>query len=300
MSPWNDPAYPLERPFIVANQTHKCTHPSHTRQAYQDALRWGADFIDVGIVLTRDRVAICVDGPVMQDETDVETRFPARARPDGNWYWTDFDLAEIKTLEKHGSDDSEPNRSAQPYLPYRVATLQELIDTVQAEHYRRTIRRQYTLGHTPGPVGIMPTLLDHGSEAAAALSTQLHSNRYTLPELERLCIIHSADLTTIEYLATQTEMRLLWNTKANPTDEQLDSLRPGDGIAVHRQLIEDDAGNTTPLVQRARVRGIAVFAYAFQDEQDAIERFFHVHRVDGVFTNSPDAARSAKGLRVIR
>ncbi|MGP1273403.1 MAG: glycerophosphodiester phosphodiesterase family protein [Phycisphaerales bacterium] len=293
-------------PIVIAHRGASAYEPEHTMQAYRLALDMGADYIEPDIVFTRDLVAICAHDLTMEQTTDVEQRFPDRARPDGSWYWIDFDLSEVKTLNKHG-------RSAEALAgengPYRVVTLRELIDTVQAEHFRRMLVRPYILGASKGPVGIVPELKKpgfykqhaSGFDSASALTEELRINMYVLPELDDLVMIQCFDLDTIEHLATLSDLPLIWLTSEDPTDEQLDrAAAVAHGLGPNRRLLEDDAGNPKPLIERARSRSLALYPYTFKNEQDAMERFLHEHRVEGLFTDNPDVGVRAKRLPTIR
>ncbi|MEM8784028.1 MAG: glycerophosphodiester phosphodiesterase family protein [Planctomycetota bacterium] len=169
--------------------------------------------------------------------------------------------------------------------------------------------RPYILGGVFAPVGIIPELKKPefysenapGFDPAAAVAAVLRNNAYNYPELEQLAIIQCFDLDTVERLATLTGLRLVWLTGENPTDEQLDrAAAVAHGLGPNRNLLEDDAGNPKPLLERARVRGLALYPYTFKDEYDTMQRFFHIHNVEGLFTDNPDVGVLAKNRGPLR
>lgn len=284
----------LDGPLVIAHRGASAYLPEHTLEAYTLAHAMGADIIEPDVVFTKDRTAICAHDITMQDVTDVEQKFPDRARPDGSWYWIDFTLPEIKTLNKTGRRsplDSEDTTG------YTVATLDEMINLIhrldqfghggsEADNVTRSTRlipelknpafyTEYAPGFDPA-AALVEAIGRHGSAAE-------HS------------IIQCFDLDTIEYLATITNLRLVWLTSETPTPDQLDRARAVcHGLGPNRALLEDDACAPKPLLAEAKRRGLALYPWTFKDEPEAVSRFFHRHGVDGLFTDNPDTALAAR------
>ncbi|MEL6741852.1 MAG: glycerophosphodiester phosphodiesterase family protein, partial [Planctomycetota bacterium] len=271
-----------EPPFVIAHRGASAYEPEHTRQAYLLGIEMGADFIEPDIVFTRDLVAICAHDITMEQTTNVADLFPDRHRDDGSWYWNDFTIAEIRTLTKSGRTRSGAER---PGVTYHVLTLGEMLSVIQRKNTSRIRARQPRLG-------VIPELKkpgfyeanSPGFDPAAALVSELETHDSGPREL---CIIQCFDLRTIEHLATLTDLPLVWLTGDVPTDEQLDrAAAVAHGLGPNRRLLEDDAGNPKPLIERARARGLALYPYTFKDEPEATERFFHDHGVAGLFTDN--------------
>jgi glycerophosphoryl diester phosphodiesterase len=98
-------AQPARR-MNVAHRGASAYAPEHTLAAYRLALEQGADFVEQDLAVTSDGVLICLHDASLERTTDVETRYPDRARQivfAGKsrtvWLANDFTLAEIKTLD---------------------------------------------------------------------------------------------------------------------------------------------------------------------------------------------------------
>ena len=92
----------------------------------------GADFLEQDVVLTRDGIPIILHDIHLEYTTDVEQRYPQRAREDGHYYALDFDLAEIQTLSAHertsdGTSAVYPSRYPLLKGQFRIPTLLEEI-----------------------------------------------------------------------------------------------------------------------------------------------------------------------------
>lgn len=291
------------QPYVIAHRGASSYEPEHTAQAYRLAKRMQSDLIEPDVVFTRDRIAICAHDITMESTTDVESMYPDRARADGSWYWVDFDLEEIRKLNKEGRarNGSQINNG-----PYRVMTLDEMLELVAAWSFRPvdTVgwRRFY---------GVIPELKHpefhreqlRGFDPAAVLIESLRPYQTEKPQRIGepwipVIVIQCFDLNTIEHLATLTDLPLVWLTGDEPTTEELDRAQAvAQGLGPNRNLLENADGSPTPLLAEAAARGLALYPYTFKDEPEATERFFHTHGVSGLFTDNPDVGVTAKNAR---
>lgn len=85
--------------FVVAHRGASGYLPEHTLPAKALAFAQGADYLEQDLVMTKDDQLLVLHGLVLDNVTDVATRFPNRARKDGHFYAIDFTLAEIKSLK---------------------------------------------------------------------------------------------------------------------------------------------------------------------------------------------------------
>lgn len=260
---------------IIAHRGASWHLPEHTLPAYALAHGMGAGMIEPDVVVTRDGVLVCAHDLTMEATTDVAEVFPGRAREDGKWYWVDFDLPEIRTLRAYGRGPArDPG--------YGVATLDEMITLVQ--------RLDAKAGRT---TGIIPEIkspafhTEHGYDLAGMLVDALARHGYT--GAKDAAIIQCFDLPTLKHLhASGCRVRLVWLIGEEPN--ALDVLRASEfchGIGPSRKLIEDEAGQGTDLLARARQYDLAVYPYTFKDEPEAVLRFLKDHRVEGVFCDDP-------------
>ena len=148
------------RPALIAHRGASALRPEHTLQAYGEAIRAGADFIEPDLVITRDGVLVArhenaiailaADGSVKEATTNVadHPEFSARKTTktiDGQaitgWFVEDFTLAELKTLRARERIPAIRPANVQFNDRFEVPTLQEVIDLAKAESTRtgRTI-----------------------------------------------------------------------------------------------------------------------------------------------------------------
>nr|WP_279077526.1 glycerophosphodiester phosphodiesterase [Hafnia alvei] len=85
--------------FVVAHRGASGYLPEHTLPAKALAFAQGADYLEQDLVMTKDDQLLVLHGLVLDNVTDVATRYPDRARKDGHFYAIDFTLAEIKALK---------------------------------------------------------------------------------------------------------------------------------------------------------------------------------------------------------
>lgn len=287
-----------ELPLVIAHRGASGYVPEHTLAAYAMAIGMGADYIEPDVVLTRDGVAICSHDLTM-GYTDVAVRYPGRRRADGEFYWIDFDLDEIKKLERVGPVPGGMER----VRGYEVATLDEVIDLAQG--MERSLGRE---------IGIIPEPKDPGFHAREGRAIEgillgaLRGRGYA--GQNSACIIQCFDLASLERMKELASVspsdsrdpfesietpRLLWLMSNTPTDDELErAAETVWGIGPNRNLIEDSEGRTRALMGKARALGLAVIPYTFKRDGAAISRFYWKHGVDGLFVDFPDLAVRAR------
>ncbi|MDR3018811.1 MAG: glycerophosphodiester phosphodiesterase [Delftia acidovorans] len=155
------------RPALIAHRGASALRPEHTLEAYREAIRAGADFIEPDLVITRDGVLVArhenaiailaADGSLKEATTNVADRpeFAARKTTktiDGQaitgWFVEDFTLAELKTLRARERIPAIRPANVQFNDRFEVPTLQEIIDLAKAESART--------GRTTRTIGIYP------------------------------------------------------------------------------------------------------------------------------------------------
>ncbi|MEM1330893.1 MAG: glycerophosphodiester phosphodiesterase family protein [Planctomycetota bacterium] len=285
-------ASPALAQLVIAHRGASSYLPEHTLEAYALGYGMGADYIEPDVVLSRDGVLICAHDLVMEDVTDVEEKFPDRARADGSWYWIDFDLDEIRTLWKtgrRGAEDSDDTKG------YRVATLDEMIELVQRLNRQLSERTGCVVGVIPEPkspsfhraegqpieVPLVQTLARFGYKAAADEA-----------------IIQCFDLDSLELMHKEgCELRLVWLLGDRPSNADLRRAAAFcHGLGPNRKLLEDESGRGSPFLGGVRTLGLALYPYTFKDEPEAMFRFFGTHRVEGLFTDNPDVGLRARRM----
>ncbi len=215
-------------PLVIGHRGASGERPEHTLEAYTLAIEQGADFIEPDLVLTQDGVLIARHEPMLDDTTDVATKFTADRKHtkdvDGvnvtAYFASTFTLAEIKTLRAVQSRASRPQQFNGQYT---IPTLDEVIQLAKAESTAR--------GRT---IGIYPELkhstfhsIRFGANAIEdTLVTALHAaygNSKDAP-----VFIQSFEVANLRYLNTKTDIRLVQLIDANDVnaDGSMDLTSP--------------------------------------------------------------------------
>lgn len=220
----SDPAFKTlsgDAPLVIGHRGASGQLPEHTLEAYRRAIEQNADFIEPDLVLTKDGVMIARHEPMLDSTTDVAAKFPTSRQstrdvdgvPTTAYFASDFTLAEIKTLravQARASRDQSLNGL------YTIPTLDEVIALAKAEGNKR--------GRA---VGIYPEIKHSVFHATVAgfgahvfedkLVTTLHAaygNTGSAP-----VFIQSFEVSNLQYLNTQTRIRLVQLIDANDVND---------------------------------------------------------------------------------
>jgi glycerophosphoryl diester phosphodiesterase len=314
-----------DRPLVIAHRGASGHRPEHTLEAYELAIRLGADYIEPDVVITRDGVLVARHENELSTTTDVASR-PALAgrrttkRIDGRdvtgWFCEDFTLEELRTLRVR---ERLPFRSPAFDGRYPIPTLQETVDLARDWSSR--------LGRT---VGIYPETKHPTYFESIALPLEprllelLEANGYRGPQAP--VFIQSLEIGNLEKLRRMTELplvQLLEEGHLRPFDLAAsgdprtfeDLTRPAEleriasyanAIGCHKRLIVPAGPDgrlrpPTTLLRDAHAAGLRVHAWTFRSEpvflapdyEGAPEREYEQFLalgLDGVFTDFPGTA----------
>ncbi len=198
-----------QAPIIIGHRGASGYLPEHTLQGYQLAISQGAHYIEPDLVLTKDGELIARHEPMLDDTTDVASKFGAARKStklvDGvtttAYFASDFTLPEIKTLravQARASRDQSFNGQ------YQIPTLAEVIALAQAQSLA-----------TGRAVGIYPEIkhstfhagLFGANSIEDKLVAQLHAaygNSADAP-----VFIQSFETANLKYLNTRTNIKLV-------------------------------------------------------------------------------------------
>lgn len=308
--------------IVVAHRGASGYLPEHTLPGVSMAYAMGADFLEQDVVMTRDDRLIVWHDLTLNRTTDVDDRFPDRAREDGLHYVIDFTLEELRTLRvTSGRNRMEDGGERTPEYPgrfplwqsrFRIHTFSEQLELVRG------------LNQSTGrDVGIYPEVKspafhhEHGKDLASAVIRTLRDFGYTTPdsnvyvqtfdhdELKRLHYdimpLLNVDLKLVQLMGGGMEYRWMLNEEG-----MREVARFADGVGPHYSMIITDGSTRnnlmiTELVPHAHQAGLAVHPYTFrgdpglvpdyaEDFEHMLELFYFEARVDGVFTDFPDRA----------
>lgn len=264
--------------------------PEHTLAAYATAHAMGADYIEPDVVVAKDGTLVCLHDLWLETTTNAAARFPGRQRPDGHFYAADFTLPEIKSLEVYGRAKEADRKNL---AGYQVATLEELILIVQ--ELNRTTQRNCGLLVETKAAGFH---LKEGKPLEAPVLAMLDKYGYRGPDSLALIQCFEADHLKRLRLEHKTTLPLMFLTGKNLPEAEVEALAAYvNGINPSRNAVESAPGkpiNDLAMLRATKQRGLKMFVWTFNAEEEAIRRFLFDYGVDGVITNNPDVGvRSA-------
>ncbi|WP_088818786.1 glycerophosphodiester phosphodiesterase [Kytococcus aerolatus] len=150
------PVLTAEKPWVIGHRGASGHRPEHTLEAYELAVRMGADIMEPDLVSTKDGVLVARHENEISGTTDVADRpeFADRKTTktiDGaeltGWFTEDFTLAELKTLRaKERIPEVRPGNTQYDGL-YEVPTFAEVIEL-----------RERLSAETGREIGIIPEI----------------------------------------------------------------------------------------------------------------------------------------------
>lgn len=292
--------------IVIAHRGASGYLPEHTLPAYVMAYAMGADFIEPDLVMTADRQLICLHDIHLESTTDVENRFPDRARDDGRWYAADFTWAEIQTLnaiERTHPDGTRvfPGRFQADAIGFKVPTFRAVIEMVQSLN-RETHRDVGIYPETKDPafhdredLPLERTLLDTLAEYGyTGRDAKVFVQSFDADNLRKMRFTMGSDLPMIQLIEGAGKAFDAMVTRAG-----LDQIATyADGIGPDKRRIADTDG---ALVGEAHQRGLLVHPYTFRADQlpvgtsrleDELRTYYNRYDVDGLFTDFTDVAVS--------
>jgi glycerophosphoryl diester phosphodiesterase len=277
--------FPTSRKILVAHRGASAYAPEHTLEAYELALRQGADFVEQDLQITQDGVLVCLHDLTLERTTNVKEVFPKRFREERGsgslerrWYVSDFTLRELQRLDA-GSWFGEKFKNA------RIPTFQEAIDLVR------------------GKGGLYPetkapeTYVRRGFDMERLLLSVLKQNRLEQSSGTAV-VIQSFRARSLRKLARSLETKLplvlLIDTEAPKhwlTAEGLANVKKfASGIGPAKALVDRE------LVIRAHTLGLSVTSYTFRSNntgrfksvREEMSYYLYNLCVDALFTDNPD------------
>jgi glycerophosphoryl diester phosphodiesterase len=308
------------RPLVIAHRGASGYLPEHTLAAKVLAHAMGADFIEQDVVMSRDGVPVVMHDIYLESTTDVAQRFPDRARADGRFYATDFELAEIRELRVHERSTRDASGREVPVYPDRYPLQPGLFGVpTLAEEIRLISGLDRSRGRSTGLYIELKAPLRHGAEGldiAAAILRVLEEEGYAdrteqvflqcfddrtlrrlrhelktpLPLIQLIAENDWGEDSAVDYDHLQTACGLAeiatYADGIGPWLEQIYLGRTGSGVI-----------RTSELAALAKEQGLLVHPYTFRQDalpegmgsfDDLLDLFLVKLGVDGLFTDFPD------------
>ncbi|MDF2179314.1 glycerophosphodiester phosphodiesterase [Aliiglaciecola sp. CAU 1673] len=301
---------------IIAHRGASGYLPEHTLESAILAHGQGADYIEQDLVLSKDNVPVVLHDIHLETVTDVEQRFPERARDDGRFYALDFTLAELKTLRVHERTDEKgvpvfPHRYQGNGL-FRIATFEEQLTLIRELNRSRD-----------KSVGFYPEIKSpkwhqqQGRDISAIVLAILRQHQ--LDDANAKIFVQCFDFAELkrwrqELGAKVKLVQLLGENDWQESDSDYDYLKSEQGLAEIASIAQgigpwieqlasfhQDGIELTGLMQRAKAKGLLVHPYTLRADQlpgqtswaQMIQLLAEDLAVDGVFTDFSDKAKAA-------
>jgi len=311
-------------PIIIAHRGASGYLPEHSLAAKAMAHAMGADFLEQDIVLSADGVPVVLHDIYLEDTTDVEQRFPDRARPDGRYYALDFPLAELRQLRLHerSTHDAQgrevavyPGRYPLQPTPFTIPTLAEEIDLI-AGLDRSTGRRTGLYIELRAPRMHQRAGFDMAAIVLGVLREKDYADRkeqvylqcFDAATLQRLRFEHKTPLPLIQLIGE--------NSWGEDTDTDYEELRTPEGLVrvagyaegigpwlrqIYLGKYASGRAQLSELVRQAHAAGLLVHPYTLRRDElpqdvESFEQLLDIiirqAGVDGLFTDFPDTVRA--------
>ena len=306
----------MSDPVVIAHRGASAYLPEHTLEAKALAHAMDADYIEQDVVLSRDGVPVVLHDIYLESTTDVEQRFPGRAREDGRFYAIDFTLEELRTLRLHERSYRDKDGRELAYFPTRfplhqgrfhLPTLHEEIELLDGLNRSRGVK-----------TGLYIELKaprwhrEQGHELAAAVLRVLAETGYA--NRKEQVFLQCFDDQTLRELRGKTELPLIQLIGENSWNEDggvdYDAMRTRQGIQRIAQYAQgigpwipqvlNKQMQPTTLVAHAKEHKLLIHPYTLRVDQlpegaadsDALHRALFIDAaVDGLFTDFPDLTR---------
>jgi glycerophosphoryl diester phosphodiesterase len=306
--------------LIIAHRGASGYLPEHTLEAKAYAHALGADFIEQDLVATRDDQLVVLHDIHVDRVSDVATRFPGRAREDGRFYARDFDLAELQQLNVHerckedGITPVYPSRFPVNSGFFKIPTFAEELDLIAGLNqssgrnvgiYPEIKRPAW---HSDAGVDISQLVLRALSHAGyESAEDNVYLQCFDAAEVRRIRKDLGCELKLIQLLAPNS-----WGESEADYDQLrseaglselsavVDGIGPWIGQLIRMAEIDGQAVSTG-LVSAAHATGLKVHPYTFRAEElvpgfdslgEMVRWFVDELKIDGLFTDFPDLARS--------
>lgn len=324
-------------PLVIAHRGASGYRPEHTLASYALAIELGADFIEPDLVATRDGQLIARHEPLLDDTTDVKTRpeFASRRNTrllDGKsvtgFYASDFTLAEIKQLR---AVQPNPARSKQYDGQLQIPTFDEVLELLVRERAERGRRigiypeTKHPSFHLQLGLPLEDRMLEslqrfdlNRADAGVFIQSFESANLQYLHARTRVPLMQLLDERALSFDAQGVNIVDVNIAKFGderggaPPRTLADIGRYAVGIAPwKRQILREMPGAklmATRLIEQAHAAGLRVHTYTFRNEpatlapeyendpQREYRQIFGLG-IDGVFSDFPDTALSARRLQ---
>lgn len=288
--------------MVIAHRGASGYLPEHTMEAKAMAYAMDPDYIEQDVVLSKDNVPIVIHDILLNDVTDVDSKFPNRSRSDGNHYVIDFTFKELQTLNvterfnRISAKQNYPNRFPVNTSAFKLHSLQQEIELIQG------------LNKSTGKnIGIYPEIkkpafhLKEGKDISKIVLSVLTNYNYTSKKDN--CILQCFNEKELERIRKElkSELFLVQLIQFKKQTKKLSHYATyANGIGPwYKQLLSEKKDNKftfTNLVSDAHKLNLKVHPYTFRADalaefnsfKEMVNTILYKANADGGFTDFPD------------
>ena len=276
-----------DRPLVISHRGASGYLPEESVQAYQLAVKMGADYIEGDVYLTADGKAVMLHDGTLNATTNVVAY--AATHPDiaalrsanGTYDVTKFTLAQLQQLSvtcRNASGYCTDKTYFDPALSYSFTSYDAFLDLVYDNYLATGIA-----------IGVFPEAKQSGLAVAEAILAGLNDPKYKgyFNEAGR-ALTQSFDATQVSYLNANSSIPVSYLGVCPTTAAAAASLAAmADGIGPSTGQL------SAACVNAAHNAGLTVMPYTYLNNPASYTTAYNLG-VDGVFTNFPDIAANVR------
>jgi len=280
-----------EAPKVIGHRGAPAYLPENSLPGYELAAEMDADVVETDVQLTRDGQLVVMHDSTLARTTDIATKFPPR---NGNYYVSDFTLAEIKTLTLSPTGSAEYTYPGfTPSTTYEVPTLGELLDTLTAYNtaHGTDVGLLTEVKGTYSPEAntkVIEVMVEKGYAAAEANSSVQSFDFSNVEEMSGLIDAAGAELDVYQ-LGSAGLVGADWYVSG--TRSLLDLAAYVDGVAVTYGSLSE------AFISAAHDLGLEVFGWTFRPADlagtETMIASFLDWGLDGFITDNSDLVGEA-------
>ncbi len=276
-----------ERPLVIAHRGASGYLPEESVQAYQLAIKMGANYIEGDVYLTADEQAVMLHDGTLNATTNVvayaaaHPEIAALRSANGSYDVTKFTLAQLQQLSltcRNAAGYCSDKTYFDPAVSYTFTTYGAFLDLAYNNFLNTGI-----------VTGVFPEAKQSGLAVAQAILAGLNDAKYNgYFTTAGRALTQSFDADQVDYLNANSAIPVSY-LGVCPTTA---------AAAVQVAAISDGVGPssgqlTAACVAASHDAGLTVIPYTYLNNPASYVAAYKLG-VDGVFTNFPDIAASAR------
>ena len=302
--------------LVIAHRGASGYVPEHTFSGAVMAYAFGADYLELDVVMTKDGHLVVMHDLTLDATTNVKDIFPNRANNKNKYNVVDFTLSDIKLLKvnerssRNGRNAAFPSRFPIDSQLFRVPTLDEMILLVKglSKSYGRNIGLYIELKapdfhrkNKLDPAKKLLNLLNHHGYQEA--SDPIFIQSFDAETLKSLRFDHKTRIRLIQLIGenhwkiSNTDFTYL---KSKNGMKEVSKYAEGIGPWMNQVVTGIDLSGKvqiTDLVENARRYDLLIHPYTFRADrlpsyvssfEELLQIFFYEVEIDGIFTDFPD------------